>query len=1818
MASVGVAGPLRGSGIVLPWTLVLLPILTGSCVEEGDLTALELPVPVTVSLVPVLDGDLANTAASLRLGLALVEASFSGAPAEGGDAVIALDPDALPSAVQFRFDLLPGAEVSLEGSVELVHEEEEGGSVEWAVFFGPFTVSADQEAWEFPVPFGRGNLAEQSITDLILTGATDPVVEGAVLQFSAAVEGGPEGARIFWGSRSPGVATVDGMGTVTTLLPGSTDITVAAGPHARSLTLQVLQALATLEVSPSDVVLGSVGEEATFTAIVRDPRGVEVTDRELDLIWGSDDPLVAASLGAGVFQAVRSGSTEIFVRVEDLEARATIMVDLELGSLAIVEGDGQTGEVGAQLDPFVVRVLDGAGGPIIGAIVEWSVVAGEGDLSSATSLSGEGGLADVVYTLGTGAGTHEVRASLVGSPLEVTFTATAEAGAPAALVAVSGAGQSGQAGVPLPAPLVVQVEDAFGNPVSGAAVTWEAGTGSVEPGSGTSDEEGLVSTVWTPGGALGPQTTTAFSGELDPVSFEAQIGPGVPAVVLVVEGGGQEGPVEEALPEPIVVEVQDAFENTVEGVTVTWEVEQGSIDPATSETGENGRAQASWTLGAEPGSVSGTATVSGLDPAVFTATAIPGEPFIRLELVGDDRLGVDREATLRVTLRPETDPDGNGATVELSVDDPTRLELGQTTLFVPPGESVGEITVTGLAAGNTTIRATAAGYLDGALPIEVTLRIISLPTTLNVAFGGTASIPVQLAEPAPAGGIVVALLSDNPEAVGIVTPTVTIPEGQLTVNGTVSGVTPGTATITATHPDYVSGVSQAATTAALQIVEASLTINESFGGTVRVRLTSAGSPVAAPAPGVVVALAAASPGCLAVPAEATIATGLSEVVVPITWGGEAETQCTSSLAVSAPDITGAQINVTVNPVPGFTLTAITTGAGLQRSISGFLGASNHGGTTVTLTSSNPEVVLLAPSATTPGAASIQIPILSGSTSFTYWVQGLEGVDGEVTVTASSPGFSTQEVVHTVVAPSMDVLFLPAATTTLSGQTPFQARAGLSNAGQTGMSLELQARAGGPGVPVVVRSTELEVGRLVTSDVSGDSVLVVIPAGGSRSPGTVGAGGVAFDPQGPGTTTVSLSSPGWVPVTTSSLAVTVAQPQITVNSTTTGSGLQRAVSGSLGAAAHGGVTLTLTSSDPEILLVSPNASTAGAPSFDLSVPDGTANFTFWVQGVEGATGEVPVLGSAPGFSALEGVQTVVTGALDIIFLTTTTTTLAADDPFVVRLGLPNGQLTGLSLELGLRAGGPGALVSVTSSEAEVGRLATLEAAGDSVTTTIAPGLARSPGTVAAGGVAFDAQGPGTTTVRASIPGFITTDPAGSPQVTVTASQISLTTTTTGAGLQRSVSGNLGTTAHGGVTVTLTSGDPEVLLLSPNGSTEGAPSLQLSIPDGTSTFTYWVQGVEGTTGQVSVTGSAPGFVDGVIAHSVVTAALDIIFLGTSPTTLSPDDPFQVRLGLPNGQNTTMVLELQLRAGGPGATATITSSNPSVGRLVTTAVTGGAVTVPIAPAAARSPGTVATGGVAFDPLTAGSTVVEATIPGFLTLPTGRPLVNVSAPGITMNSVETGSGMQRITSGSLGGSDHGGVTVTLTSSNPEVLVLSPDATTAGAASIEIFVPDGTVGFTFLVHGLEDVTGSPTVTASASGFTDQQTAFSVVQGAFDIIFLATSQTAGGADDPFEVRLGLANAQASGLIWELAARFGGPGFTAEVANSSAEVATLVTTEGTGQTVPVTVAPGQSRSPTTVGAGGVALRPLAPGSTTVTGTIPGLIRPLSGSVTVTVN
>ena len=74
---------------------------------------------------------------------------------------------------------------------------------------------------------------------------------------------------------------------------------------------------------------------------------------------------------------------------------------------------------------------------------------------------------------------------------------------------------------------------------------------------------------------------------------------------------------------------------------------------------------------------------------------------------------------------------------------------------------------------------------------------------------------------------------------------------------------------------------------------------------------------------------------------------------------------------------------------------------------------------------------------------------------------------------------------------------------------------------------------------------------------------------------------------------------------------------------------------LGATAHGGVTVRITSSNPDVLLVSPNTTTAGTPFVDIPVANGSTDASFVIHGVEGAQGTVTLTATAPGFHAGAG-------------------------------------------------------------------------------------------------------------------------------------------------------------------------------------------------------------------------------------------------------------------------------------------------------------------------------------------------------------------------------------------------------------------------------------------------------------------------------------------------------------------------------------------------------------------------------------------------------
>lgn len=96
------------------------------------------------------------------------------------------------------------------------------------------------------------------------------------------------------------------------------------------------------------------------------------------------------------------------------------------GRLRMIAGQDQCGlrEVGLHA-PLELRVVDGAGAPVVGAVVHWSVVQGGGAVGADSSLTDTHGVARVAWTLGDSVGGQFVTATIAGLPDTARFHATA-------------------------------------------------------------------------------------------------------------------------------------------------------------------------------------------------------------------------------------------------------------------------------------------------------------------------------------------------------------------------------------------------------------------------------------------------------------------------------------------------------------------------------------------------------------------------------------------------------------------------------------------------------------------------------------------------------------------------------------------------------------------------------------------------------------------------------------------------------------------------------------------------------------------------------------------------------------------------------------------------------------------------------------------------------------------------------------------------------------------------------------------------------------------------------------------------------------------------------------------------------------------------------------------------------------------------------------------------------------------------------------------------------------------------------------------------
>ncbi len=197
---------------------------------------------------------------------------------------------------------------------------------------------------------------------------------------------------------------------------------------------------------------------------------------------------------------------------------------------------------------------------------------------------------------------------------------------------LSGDEQSGPAGYALASPLQALVQDDSDNPVLGVPVTFAVASGG---GSFASEETVLsdaagiaTSPVWTLGASAGANSATATSEGLtgSPLTFTATATP-PPTQVSIHGGNNQTADAGDPLPNPLQVLVQDAADDPVAGVPVTFAVATGGGSfaggsPVLSDS--NGIATSTaWTLGQTEGAQTATATSEGLSgsPLTFTATA---------------------------------------------------------------------------------------------------------------------------------------------------------------------------------------------------------------------------------------------------------------------------------------------------------------------------------------------------------------------------------------------------------------------------------------------------------------------------------------------------------------------------------------------------------------------------------------------------------------------------------------------------------------------------------------------------------------------------------------------------------------------------------------------------------------------------------------------------------------------------------------------------------------------------------------------------------------------------------------------------------------------------------------------------------------------------------------------------------------------------------------------------------------------------------------------------------------------------------------------
>jgi uncharacterized protein YjdB len=135
---------------------------------------------------------------------------------------------------------------------------------------------------------------------------------------------GVTGGSVVWSSSDPSIATVNALGSVTALRPGSVTITATCEGVSARLSLVVTQPpVASIQLSAAAITVSS-GETSQLAAIARDSRGSTISG--VSFAWSSSNPDIATVNSNGLVTGIAVGSATISVRADGASGSAAVTV----------------------------------------------------------------------------------------------------------------------------------------------------------------------------------------------------------------------------------------------------------------------------------------------------------------------------------------------------------------------------------------------------------------------------------------------------------------------------------------------------------------------------------------------------------------------------------------------------------------------------------------------------------------------------------------------------------------------------------------------------------------------------------------------------------------------------------------------------------------------------------------------------------------------------------------------------------------------------------------------------------------------------------------------------------------------------------------------------------------------------------------------------------------------------------------------------------------------------------------------------------------------------------------------------------------------------------------------------------------------------------------------------------------------------------------------------------------------------------------------------------------------------------------------------